>query len=260
MMIVIVSPHVASACRPALAGEAGARVEVTSAPANANGSVGRTTPAAAAPKKHPRWKESTRKKVDHGFTPEREAAALTFVKQYHPELANLLTVLKVKEKEEYYRAVRDLFRTSERLALYREKYPERYDLELRAWQVKSRIQLIATKIKLTPDDTQLAQQLKSALIEQVDVRLEMLRHDREQQAARLKRLDEQIETLQSQRELNAERQLEVLLRAAQKRKPPKQDPRETGKGGPKRVPKETKQLPAADRSPDRANRPTGGLP
>jgi hypothetical protein len=211
--------------------------------APADESDGRSGRAASAPKKHAPAKGSTRKKFDYGFTAEREAAALTFVRQYHPELASLLTVLKTKEKEEYHRAVRDLFRASERLALYREKFPERYDLELKAWQVKSRIQLLATRLKLTPEDTNLAHQLKSALIEQNQIRVEMLRQDREHQALRLKRLDEQIEKLQEHRELNAQRQLEALLRSVKKKPPPPQVPREAGRDGPKREQKQTKQPP-----------------
>ncbi len=197
-------------------------------------SVRRSAAAADPSKKHVREKEVFHKKVDHGFTPEREAAALTFVNQYHPELARLLTVLKTKDREEYHRAVRDLFRTSERLAVYREKYPARYDLELKAWQIRSRIQLLATRLKLTPEDERLSRELRDALLEQADLRLDMLRQDRGQLAERLKRLDAQIDKLQEQRELDVDRQLGSLLRTARKKTPPPQKPREPGKDEGKR--------------------------
>ena len=212
----------------------------------ADGPSGR---AATAPKKHSHAKDPSRKKFAHGFTAEREAAALTFVRQYHPELARLLRVLKTKEKEEYHRAIRDLFRTSERLAVYREKFPERYNLELEAWQNRSRIQLLATRLQLAPDDTKLAEQLKSALIEQIDIRVEILQQDREHQVERLKRLDEQIERLRKQREIDAERQLATLLRSVQKKPTPKQGPRQADKAGPKRGPQGMKP-------PDQQIRPT----
>src|SRR6185436_5664149 len=51
------------------------------------------------------------------ITPEREAAAVTFVKLHHPDLAELLGHLKQSNPREYQRAIRDLFRTSENLAL-----------------------------------------------------------------------------------------------------------------------------------------------
>lgn len=238
--VVFAWPDVEAALWNDPVGEPRTPGEVAAGVTKSGESVGQFGRAATAPKNHSHAKESSRKKFDHGFTAEREAAALTFVTQYHPELAKLLTVLKTKEKEEYYRAVRDLFRTSERLALYREKFPDRYDLELKAWQNKSHIQLLATRLKLAPEDTKLAQQLKAALIEQNDIRVEILRQEREQQAERLERLDEQIERLQQHRELDAAKQLETLLRSVQKKMPPKKAPREAGKDGPKRTPKDTK--------------------
>src|SRR6478736_3014044 len=54
-------------------------------------------------------------------TPEREAAAMAFVKQHHPELADLLTMLKAGNQKEYEKAVRELYRTSERLAQIQER-------------------------------------------------------------------------------------------------------------------------------------------
>src|SRR5688500_7902960 len=41
-----------------------------------------------------------------GITPEREAAVMTFVKQHHPELSELLIHLKEHTPKEYDRAVR----------------------------------------------------------------------------------------------------------------------------------------------------------
>src|SRR5262245_8457794 len=50
------------------------------------------------------------------FTPESEAAALKFVGENHRELGALLKQLKASSPEEYKRAIRDLFRTTEKLA------------------------------------------------------------------------------------------------------------------------------------------------
>jgi hypothetical protein len=51
-----------------------------------------------------------------GVTPERQAAVMTFVQRNHPELADLLAHLKARQPAEYEGAVRELFRTTERLA------------------------------------------------------------------------------------------------------------------------------------------------
>jgi hypothetical protein len=201
-------------------------------------SENRSTPAPTARKKDRGSKETSRPKNDHGFTPEREAAALTFVKQYHPELAKLLAALKTKERQEYCRAVRDLFRHSERLAVYREKYPERYDLELRAWQIKSRIQLVAARLRLSSEDACLREELKKSLVEQADVRIELLRQERKKMAERLEHLDDQIDEMQQQRELVAEKQLQALLRTVAIKHHPKQKSQAASKEGVKRPAKE----------------------
>src|SRR5687768_12762986 len=54
------------------------------------------------------------------FTPEREAAAMTFVQAHHAELAPLLTHLKKSRPNDYQKAIRKLFGDSERLAHSRE--------------------------------------------------------------------------------------------------------------------------------------------
>ena len=69
-------------------------------------------------------------------TPEREAAARTFVSRHHPELVALLDHLQTSEPKQYQRAVRELFRASERLAQFREQDEGRYALELETWKVK----------------------------------------------------------------------------------------------------------------------------
>ncbi len=60
----------------------------------------------------PRASARTAPKEDRqpAFTPEREAAALSFVKQHHPELEELLSQLKSGNRPEYRRAINELFR------------------------------------------------------------------------------------------------------------------------------------------------------
>src|SRR5689334_3765831 len=65
-------------------------------------------------------------------TPEREAAVMTFVQRNHVELADLLGYLKTSQPEEYERAIKDIFRTTERLAAIQERDPLQYELEIAA--------------------------------------------------------------------------------------------------------------------------------
>ena len=78
-------------------------------------------------------------------TPEREAAAQLFAERHHPELARLLGRLRETNPEEYKKAIQELFATSERLARLMGRTPERYELELAAWKVDSRIRLLAAR-------------------------------------------------------------------------------------------------------------------
>lgn len=164
-----------------------------------------------------------------GFTLGREAAAMTFVGQHHPELAELLVQLKESDVREYRRAIHDLFRTSERLAQIQEQEPARYEQELDAWKLKSRVQLLAARLRMTPGDEALRLQLKQTLLEQIDHQRARLDSERLRMAERLERLDAHLEKLQSNREQMAERQLQQLT-SGRKR---------SGQGKPSRGPSES---------------------
>jgi len=155
-------------------------------------------------------------KPSPGFTPEREAAAVDFVRRHHPELATLLAELKKSEAAEYRRAVGALFRASERLAHFQERDPEAYERELKAWKLSSRIQLLVARIKMAPEDEKLRRELEQALSDQLDLRCARLGEERNKLRDRLEKLEGQIREMQQQREALIEKQLEVLLRDKKK--------------------------------------------
>lgn len=169
----------------------------------------------------------THAKRPHGFTPEREAAAMEFVRRHHPELALLLAHLKKTDTREYQRAVSSLFSASERLAEAHQRGPKLYERELREWKLKSRIQLLVAQIRLTPADGALRQALRQALLEQLQLRSARLVAERNALADRLKKLDQRIEELEKNADALAERQLETLLR--ERKKPQDQQKSERGK-------------------------------
>jgi hypothetical protein len=142
------------------------------------------------------------------FTPQREAGAMSFVQQHHPELASLLTKLKRTNAAEYEQAIRELFRTSERLAQVQERDPQRYALELELWKVESRIRLLAARLTMGGESEVLRQRLRTLLEEQFELRLARQRLDRDRTAERLQRHEEAIVRM----EQNREKQLETALR------------------------------------------------
>jgi hypothetical protein len=157
--------------------------------------------------------KATASKVLPGITPEREAAVMTFVKRHHPELTQLLIHLKENAPKEYDRAVRDLLRTSERLAQIQERDSLTYELELQSWKARSRAQLLAARLQMGDSD-ELRKQLRAALNEEYDLRLQLLERDREKAAERLKHLGDQVDKLSQRREEEIDRQLKQLTSAA----------------------------------------------
>jgi hypothetical protein len=184
---------------------------------NASGVAAAPLPQAAEPaaaKKEPRAKAAARLPV----TPEREAAALTFVQRNHAELAELLAYLKANQPEEYQRAIRDLSRVVERLGGIQERDPLQYELEVALWTAQSRVQLLTARVKMGASD-EVLRQLREALGAQMDARLALLHHERSKVAERLSRLDSEIAMRENHREAMIQRQMETLLASSEAQPP-----------------------------------------
>jgi hypothetical protein len=148
------------------------------------------------------------------ITPAREAAALTFAKLYHAELAHLLDGLKKRNRRAYRQAIRQLYLDSERLARVKDRDPKRYDLSLQIWKLDSRIRLLAARVLQVKDpDPKLEEQLKKALGERVDLRLRQMEMDRERMVQRLKKIDANIADLQTNRDKAIDQQLKRVKRS-----------------------------------------------
>ncbi len=149
------------------------------------------------------------------FTSEREAAALSFVDQNHPELGALLKRLNSKKsRKEYERAIRELFRASESLAASYEKDPERHAYDLQLWKLESRIRLLAARFAMATDEptkTQLTSEIRAALTEQLEVRLARQMLEQQRATKRVERMNHLIQKMQQQGPALVERSLQKLL-------------------------------------------------
>ena len=141
---------------------------------------------------------------------ERAQRARAFVAEHQPELAALLDSLEQRKPADHAAAVADLDASVRALAASRAKDERLYELELRAWQARTRIDLLVARrvagskkarAKLDAD-------IREAVAAEIDVRAEQLAYRKQRSAAWY---DRQIARLRDKRdELIADR-LEALL-------------------------------------------------
>jgi hypothetical protein len=145
-------------------------------------------------------------------TPEREAAALTFARRHHPELADLLGSLKAMDQSRYEKAVQELFKTSEQLTKLQSRTPERYETDLELWKIDSRIRLLVARSAMNDGD-ELRSQIKKLLIDRNNVRLKQYAQERDRLETRVSKLNSMIDSLQAGSEAQAEKELDRLLKS-----------------------------------------------
>jgi hypothetical protein len=147
------------------------------------------------------------------FTPEREAAALRFIAQHHPELGDVLARVKTINRDQYQQAIRELFQEAEKLAAVKEKDERLYELMLDAWKVKSRIEVLAAQLACAREkDARLEAELKKLLYRQVDLQRQQVEYNRERTLATLKVMEANIKLLEEKRDEMVERRFGNLTR------------------------------------------------
>lgn len=167
-----------------------------------------------------------------GLTVEQqETPVLHFVAANHGDLEPLLKSLKDRRPQQYGRAIRDLYRVQQRLAMLREKDADRYQLEVKIWQAKSRAQLIAAKLAVAnqgsvkSESASLQRELELTVAQHLKLRGQLLRRDRRRQQDRIKKLNEQIEDLAKSETLD--REVDALLRTVRRHAQQRGDKKKT---------------------------------
>ena len=141
----------------------------------------------------------------------QEASAVAFVRENHAELASLLDNLKESRPKEYQKAVRDLARVRERLAQMKANNGARYDLELAVWKTESRIQLLAARLHMS-DSQELRDQIRQAINERFDLKLAVLKLERDMFRDKADKAEAQIQKLDQQRSDIVEKQVQALAK------------------------------------------------
>src|SRR5258707_15196757 len=100
------------------------------------------TPAGKTAAPNPNFPRGARPEQSQSMA-EREAAALAFVRENHPELASLLEQLKAMKPEQYERAIAELAQVGRTLANYKKNDERRYRLAPGTGKAERRAELPA---------------------------------------------------------------------------------------------------------------------
>jgi hypothetical protein len=160
------------------------------------------------------------------FTLEREAAALQFVKQHHPELLAVLTQLRGMNSDAYQDAIRELFQTSETIARWLPGDGRMHQLALETWKVKSRIDLLAVALRRDRKPDQ-ESQLRQLLHRQVELQIEQTEYEAQRLRLRSDKLAADAERLKLERDRTVDDRLAKLS--------PKKKPASAGTAKPGRI-------------------------
>ena len=160
------------------------------------------------------------------FDLEREADALAFVGEHHPELATVLAALKPMNPAEYRKAIGELSQVGRTLADLKSRNPKRYELALDAWKAKSRVELLAAQLAGAPSE-ELRSQLRLAIEARLDAEVRRQRFELQQAELTARKAREAIDRLENNRETLIESRLRALQpkKASKLKKPaPTPDP------------------------------------
>jgi hypothetical protein len=144
---------------------------------------------------------------------ERERRVMSFVETHQPDLARVLDDLRKRKPAEYSRAIEELDRSVQPLTSGKAKDPGLHDLELRAWQARTRVELLgarwlAGKGGKKKNRDAVERQLREAIGEELDVRAEQLAYRKQRSAAWY---DRQITRLSTKREDLVADRLKAIL-------------------------------------------------
>jgi len=144
---------------------------------------------------------------------EREQRVVSFVQTHQPELAKVLAHLAKSKPAEYARAIEELDRSVQPLVGGRAKDPRLHELELLAWQARTRVELLGARLVAGKEGKgkgreQLERQLREAIATELDIRAEQLAYRKQRSAAWY---DRQINRLSEKRESLISARLKAIL-------------------------------------------------
>ena len=142
---------------------------------------------------------------------QSEADAIAFVQEHHPELVSLLQSLKSMRQKEYEMAIREIVRTKKRLEMLAKREADLYAMELDAWKLKSKIDLMMAKA-IARDKAFDKVVLRELLFQQVENQKKRWKHEQSTLAKRQEQLVELLGRTEGHEDARVEQQLSVHLK------------------------------------------------
>lgn len=142
---------------------------------------------------------------------QNESDAIAFVQEHHPELVTLLQSLKVMRQKEYEQAIREIVRTKKRLEAIAKRETELHAMELDAWKLKSKIDLLMAKA-IARDQSFDKVVLRELLSRQVENQKKRWKHEQSTLTKRQGQLAELLEKTEGHEDERVEQQLSSLLK------------------------------------------------
>lgn len=153
-----------------------------------------------------------------------EALALDFVRSHHPELGELLSVLKEMDSNQYQTAIRDITRARKRIESLAKRSPELQEIELQGWVIQSKIDLFLAKA-VASDGKWSRSDLKGLIEQRVSTQKKRLKVEKENLTVRMQQIDESLSKLEGKEADRVEQQLGGMIRRLEsKRSSPKRKP------------------------------------
>lgn len=146
------------------------------------------------------------------LTDDRKDELLSFVREHHPQLEQLLNRLEAnqtKRPRSYRQAIISLDRDVARLEGIRSRNSIRHELALNEWKLKSRINVISARMAVNESSRQI-DELKKLVGEMLDLRVKQLEFDQTQLKKRLGTIESRIDELAINRDAMIERQLKSV--------------------------------------------------
>jgi len=143
---------------------------------------------------------------------DREQRVVAFVAAHQPELADVLAHLRKRKPAEYARAIEELDRSVQPLTSGKAKDPRLHELELLAWQARTRVDLLGARLmsgkETDKNREQLERQLREAIAAELDIRAEKLAYRKQRSAAWY---DRQINRLSEKRDALIDARMKALV-------------------------------------------------